>query len=278
MVTEVDATLTLRDRTVAITAERRHAEQAGLFTARGATVVSAPTMHTIDLSTDAVLRRHTESVIADPPDILVATTGFGMRLWFDAAASWGLLDRLLAALASTSAIARGPKARSALRQRDLDVAWQAPNESMDEVVAHLTARPDVASASVVVQLFDDADHPSSAALGAHVADLRLVTVYRWEPPLDPAPVHDLIDAIIAGQVDAVTFTSQPAVRFLVDLAGDRAAELVAACNDGRCLPVCIGPVCARAGDDVGITTMVWPDPYRLVPMVKLVEQELAAPT
>ena len=34
---------------------------------------------------------------------------------------------------------------------------------------------------------------------------------------------------------------------------------------------CVGPVCAEAGAELGITTMVWPEPFRLVPMLKLVE-------
>lgn len=267
-------TTTLDGRTVAVTAERRSEEQMSLLTARGATVVHAPTVHTVDLTGDEVLRAHTDAVIADPPDVVVATTGFGMRLWFDVAAEWGVEDRLLEALARSTVVARGPKARSACRQRGLHVAWTAPGESMPEVVEWVSAVGGIDSASVAVQLFDPEDHPTSARLRTVVGDLREIPVYRWELPSDTAPVHALVDAIVAGEVDAVTFTSQPAVRFLLDVAGGRADDVVAACNDGRVLPVCIGPVCAEAGVAAGITTMVWPEPFRLVPMVKLVAEVL----
>ena len=65
----------------------------------------------------------------------------------------------------------------------------------------------------------------------------------------------------AGTVDAVTFTSQPAVHHLFRIAEDagRADDLRAACNEAV-LPVCVGPVCADAALAEGITRPAWPDP------------------
>ena len=207
----------------------------------------------------------------------MATTGFGMRLWFEAADDWGLGDALVAALAETSVVARGPKAQSACRQRGLEVVWQAPRESMPELVAWLAQQPEVAGAHVVVQLFDPEDHPSTAALRAIAGQVTEVPVYRWRRPLDAAPAVALTRAIAAQEVDAVTFTSQPAVRFLVELADEAGVRdaMVGAFNDGSVLPVCVGPVCAAAGEDAGITTMVWPEPFRLAPMVRLATERMA---
>jgi uroporphyrinogen-III synthase len=268
----------LAGRTVAVTAERRAEEQAELFRKRGADVVIAPTVHTVDLSGDDGLRRITESVIAAPPDWVVATTGFGMRLWFEAADAWELGEALIAALATSRVVARGPKAQSACRQRGLEVVWRAPGESMPEVVTWLGAQEGVADASVAVQLFDPEDHPSTAELVAIAGTVTEVPVYRWRRPDDEAPIRDLARRIARREVDAVTFTSQPAVRFLLEVAAEEgvADELVAACNDGAVLPVCVGPVCAEPIAAAGIRTAVWPDPYRLVPMVKLAEERLAA--
>ncbi|HAS11859.1 MAG TPA: uroporphyrinogen-III synthase [Acidimicrobiaceae bacterium] len=268
----------LTGRTVAVTAERRAEEQAELFRKRGAEVVVATTVHTVDLTGDAALRATTEAVIADPPDWVVATTGFGMRLWFEAADAWDLGDPLIRALGTSKVVARGPKAQSACRQRGLDVMWRAPGESMPEVVAWLGAQDAIAGASVVVQLFDPEDHPSTAELVAMAAQVTEVPVYRWRRPDDEDPVRDLAHRIARRDVDAVTFTSQPAVRFLLEVAAEEGVldGLVAACNDGAVLPVCVGPVCAEPIAAAGIRTAVWPDPYRLVPMVKLAEERLAA--
>jgi uroporphyrinogen-III synthase len=268
----------LAGRTIAVTAERRAEEQAELFRKRGADVVVAPTVHTVDLSGDATLRATTESVIADPPDWVVATTGFGMRLWFEAADAWGLGEALIASLGTAAVVARGPKAQSACRQRGLEVRWRAPRESMPEVVAWLGQQDGIGDASVVVQLFDPEDHPSTAELTAMAGAVTEVPVYRWRRPDDEAPMRDLARRIARREVDAVTFTSQPAVRFLLEVAAEEgvADELVAACNDGTVLPVCVGPVCAEPIAAAGIRTAVWPEPFRLVPMVKLAAERLAA--
>ncbi|HSP04128.1 MAG TPA: GNAT family N-acetyltransferase [Acidimicrobiales bacterium] len=261
-----------------MTAERRAEDQAELFRKRGAEVLHAPTVHTVDLTGDAALRATTESVIADPPDWVVATTGFGMRLWFEAADAWDLGDALVGALGTGQVVARGAKAQSACRQRGLEVRWRAPGESMPEVVDWLAAQAGFGEASVVVQLFDPEDHPSTAELVAMAGRVTEVPVYRWRRPDDEGPMRDLTHRIARREVDAVTFTSQPAVRFLLEVAAEEgvADELVAACNDGAVLPVCVGPVCAEPIAAAGIRTAIWPDPYRLVPMVKLAEERLAA--
>ena len=266
----------LDGRTVAVTAERRHEEQARLFEKRGATVVHAPTMHTVDLSSDQALRDRTAAIIADPPDWTVATTGFGMRLWFEAADRWGLGDALGEALGRSGVVARGPKARSVCRQRGMDPAWTAPDESMPEVLAWLANQPGIADATVAVQLFDTADHPSTGELRSMARSVVDVPIYRWRLPDDRARVVELARRIVAREVDAVTFTSQPAVRFLHQIAGDAglADAMVEAFNDGSVVPACVGPVCAEAGAEVGISTMVWPEQFRLVPMVRLVEEVL----
>ncbi len=271
------ASPTLEGRTIAVTAERKGTEQSDLFRRRGAEVVHVPTMHTVDLTADDELRALTDRVIAAPPDWTVATTGFGMRLWFDAADDWGVGRQLVDALATTRVVARGPKAQSACRQRGLEVIWQAPDESMHEVVDWLRTQDGIGDDSLVVQLFDPEDHPTTAELAAIAGDVAAIPVYRWRMPDDVDSVRTLVGKIVEGSVDAVTFTSQPAVRFLFEIASEigRADAVVAACNDGRVLPVCIGPVCAEPLVDAGITTAVWPEPYRLVPMVKLTERILA---
>ena len=273
------SSLPTRPRVVGVTADRRWEEQASLLRKRGLEVLHGPSMRTLDLAGDARLRQVTAQLIASPPDWLVATTGMGMKQWFEAADGWGLRDDLLAALRSgpTTIVARGAKATSAVRQAGLDVAWRAPGESMAEVVDHLRhAGGELAAATVAVQLFDPDDHPATAEIRSLAADVVEVPVYRWLLPSDPGPAERLVRAAVAGELGAITFTSQPAVRFLFAIAERLGlhAELVRACNDGTVLPVCIGPVCAEAGDEVGLTTMVWPEPFRLPPMVRLVAERL----
>jgi len=264
----------LAGRRVGVTADRRWRAQADLLAQLGAEVVHGPTLRTVDLRHDGSLRRATDALVAAPPDYLVAATGQGMTLWLEAAAAWGMADGLLAALRSAVIVARGAKAHSALRRAGLAVAWRAPTETMEEVVAHL-AGEGIGAARVAVQLFDPAGHPSTAALAARCRDLVEVPVYRWVMPDDTGPAAALIDAACAGELDALTFTSQPAVHHLFRLADERSrgAELRAACNVAV-RAVCVGPVCAGAALSEGIARPVWPEPPRLAAMVRLVAAEL----
>ncbi len=264
---------------IGVTADRRSSEQAELFRRRGAEVLHGPTMVTVDLSAEEPLRAATAALVEEPPDYLVVTTGMGLRLWLEAAAGWGLLDGLTAALGAGTVVARGAKAASAARRAGLDVAWRASGETMDEVVDHLRADTSAARhrPRVALQLFDPSAHPSTEALRALARPLVEVPVYRWRLPEDVGPARTLIDAAIDGHLDAVTFTSQPAVRHLVRIAEDvgRREPLLAALN-GPVLCACIGPVCAAAAREVGIAEPRWPEPPRLPAMVRQVGQLLAA--
>jgi len=261
---------------VGITADRRWEEQARMFTDRGVDVVHAPTMRTIDLTADEALRTITSDLAVDPPDYLVVTTGMGMRRWLEAAAGWGLDTALLAGLAAnTRVIARGAKANSAARGANLDVWWRAPEETMQEIVDHLAAHDDVAESRIALQLFDPEGNPSTEILRAMAGELVEVPVYQWALPQDQGPAEELVRATIAGEVDAVTFTAQPAVHNLFRIAGGlHLRQQLAEAFNGGVVASCVGPVCASAATDEGITAPLWPDPPRLPAMVKQVTARL----
>jgi uroporphyrinogen-III synthase len=196
-------------------------------------------------------------------------------MWLEAAAGWGAGEALAGALGGARIVARGAKAASALRGAGFDVWWRAPDERMDQVVARLAEEP-LDGSRVAVQLFEPTDHPSTAAITELAGEVVEVPVYRWLLPVDQSPALALIDRAVDGRLDAVTFTSQPAVRHLFRIAegaglGER---LRAAFADGL-LAACVGPVCAEAALEEGITDPVWPDPNRLTMMVRQVTELLA---
>jgi uroporphyrinogen-III synthase len=103
----------LRGMTIGVTAERRAAQQIDLLTKRGGRVLHGPTLRVFSHDEDLALRAATADVIARPRDFLLASTGFGMRSWLAAAASWGMSNRLLDALRRARVASRGAKAASA---------------------------------------------------------------------------------------------------------------------------------------------------------------------
>ena len=259
---------------VGVTAARKVDEQIGLLERRGAAVEWAPALsldpNQID---DEQLRASTEEVLSRPVDMFLATTGIGMKSWFAAAERWGLLPGLLAALGSAEILARGPKSVGALRRQGLRELWAPESECFEDVLEHLRGRP-LTGLRIVVQ-----EHGQSLSMVAHAlrrqgADVTTVTVYRVEAAADLEPMFKLIDLVADRALDAVTFTSAPAVAALMDAAGPtgRRDELIGAFQ-ADVVASCVGPVTAAAFEMWGVPT-IFPDRSRLAAMVKQLETEL----
>jgi uroporphyrinogen-III synthase len=107
--------LPLSGFTVGVTAARRAEELIALLERRGAKCVHAPSIRLVPLADDTELLAATRSCLQAPPDFVVATTGVGFRGWVEASEGWGLADPLLAVLGQARLLARGPKARGAIR-------------------------------------------------------------------------------------------------------------------------------------------------------------------
>ncbi|MCO8274259.1 uroporphyrinogen-III synthase [Actinoplanes sp. TRM 88003] len=257
--------------TVAVTAERRRDEMAALLTRRGARVVTASAISIVPLADDDALHAATEACIGLAPDLVVATTGFGFRGWLEAAEGWGLAERLREVLGRARIIARGPKPCGAIRAAGLTEDWAAPTESTDEILERLLAEG-VAGQRIVVQEHGEPQTEFVAALRGAGAAVVEVPVYRWVLPSDLGPVRRLVDQIAAGQIDAVTFTSAPAVKAFLQVAGESEAVVLERLAGGT-LAACVGPVTAAPLAEKGVP-FVMPERYRLGALIKTLTDEL----
>ncbi|MEY9212068.1 uroporphyrinogen-III synthase [Thermobifida halotolerans] len=253
--------------TVAVTAARRAEELSALLRRRGAQVVSAPALRIVPLSDDAQLMEVSSALVAEPADVVVATTGIGFRGWVEACETWGLAEALLRSVRSARVLARGPKAKGAVRAAGLTEEWSPPSESSAEVLDYLLERG-VEGLRVAVQLHGEPLPDFCAALRMAGADVVEVPVYRWTAPENVAALDRLVESVIGGGVDAVTFTSAPAAAGLVERArltgeGDR---LLAALR-GEVMAVCVGPVTAGPLMACDVPTD-WPARARIGALVK----------
>jgi uroporphyrinogen-III synthase len=269
-----DETGPLAGYTVGITAERRREELATALERRGATVISGPAIAIVPLADDRELRAATERCLQAPLDIVVGTTGVGFRGWLEAAAGWGLGEPLTSAISRSTLLARGPKVRGAIRAAGLREAWSPESESSAEVLEHLRADFELAGKRIAVQLHGDPLTDFLQTLRQAGAEVIEVPVYRWLPPADPAPLHRLIEAVVAGDVDAVAFTSAPAAASFLATAGQQGqAEAVRAALRGPVLAACVGPVTAAPLVQAGIP-VIQPDRSRLGALVKEIAEQL----
>ncbi|SUA72931.1 bifunctional uroporphyrinogen-III synthetase/response regulator domain protein [Nocardia otitidiscaviarum] len=276
--TELDSPTPLAGFTIGITAARRSEELATLLQRRGANIVTAPAIRIIPLSDDTELERVTRQLVAEPPQIAVATTGIGFRGWMEAAEGWGLAEELRETLSATRMLARGPKAKGAIRAAELREEWSPASESSAEVLDHLLAQG-VEGVRIAVQLHGATTEWEPVPDFCEVlrmagADVVPVPVYRWIPPEDRTPMDRLIEAIVTSGLDCVTFTSAPAVASLLMRAKETGLlEAVLHALRGRVLAACVGPITAAPLEELGVPTSM-PGRARLGALARHVAEEL----
>lgn len=243
--------------TVVIAVDRRSSELATALERHGATVRRAPALTIVPHIDDEALIAATRSLIAAPPEVVVATTGVGFRGWMEAADEAGLLDALHAAMASAQIVARGPKARGAIQQAGLTADWVAESETSGELGEFLLAEG-LAGRRVAVQHHGSGADGLDELFTAAGADVVSLTVYRWGPPPDPAVVVKSVQATAQGEVDAVLFTSAPgAAEWLATAAREAALPaIVERAATGRLLLAAVGPITAAPLVNVGIEPLI----------------------
>ena len=242
---------------------------------QGATALRCPlvSIHDVEDATPVVdwIRRF----IADPPDDLIVMTGEGLGRLVGFAARAGLEQEFVAALSRVRKITRGPKPVRRLRELGLksDVAAKSPTTA--GVIATL-ADDGLAGRRVAIQLYPGATGELIDFLGRAGAVADPVLCYVYGSRSDDAAVLDAIDAMAAGRVDLITFTSSPQVRRLVDVAQAHRREAALRDALARTTIVAVGPVVARAIEAAGGKVSIAPaESFHLKPMVTAIVAALS---
>ncbi|WAL64833.1 uroporphyrinogen-III synthase [Amycolatopsis cynarae] len=260
---------------VGITAARRADELGALLVRKGAVVRYGPAIRIVPLADDTELHAATARLLDEPVDAVVATTGIGFRGWVEAAEGWGLGEELLARLGKATLLARGPKARGAIRAAGLSEQYSPASESSAELLQHLL-RSGVDGMRIAVQLHGEPLPYFVDSLRDAGAEVIEVPVYRWVGPADPGPLDRLLDAVLDGAIDALPFTSAPAAASTLAMARrtGRQAALVDALTH-RVLVACVGPITAAPLAALGIPT-VQPERARIGALARTVAEALVA--
>jgi uroporphyrinogen-III synthase len=214
---------------------------------------------------------------------VVVATAEGLDRWV-AGARRARAD-VLQLLSGTNVAARGAKATGACRRHGVASVLTSPTErgvdlarlvvGLTEAGEHVAVVADGSGSPRVVEAL------RSAALAVHV-----VRPYRWVVPTpagptpDPArsvPAAELLRALCAGELDAMAFTSPPAVDGLFAVAASAGIETTvhAALTGGgvrRVTVAAIGPATAEALERRGIGVGMCP----LQPRIPALASVLAA--
>ncbi|MEV7648387.1 uroporphyrinogen-III synthase [Arthrobacter sp. NPDC089319] len=259
---------------IGVTSDRRSADLISALERRGAAVLHAPALKIAPVSEDMPLLADTEAILGERPEIVLITTAYGMRRWSEAADAAGLGEDLADLLEDAKIFVRGPKARGAVRAAGLNDAGISADERTSTLVDMLL-EGNVRGMTIAVQLHGYTDNRQLQRLRDAGARVLTVTPYRWvKPEGSDIRLGKLIEAVISRQLDAVTFTSAPAVDALLSSAHELGLydSLVEACN-GDVVAAAVGPVTAQPLLDAGIHPIM-PERYRMGALVRLVVEQL----
>ena len=257
------------DRTIALPESRQLDVLAALFERRGACVRRCPLVSIHDTPDQTAVVAWIRSFVADTACTdLVILTGEGITRLIQAAERAELGAALLEKLHATRLIVRGPKPGRALKHWGLAPSIQATEPTSAGIIATLAALPDRAARIGVVLYGTEPNAPLQDAIRTQGSTPVPVAPYIYAREAETEAVIALIDELAAGQIDALTFTSQPQYQRLASVAKthDREAALIEGLRRTRV--AAIGPVMAAALAEHSVRVDVMPeDRYFMKPLV-----------
>jgi uroporphyrinogen-III synthase len=231
----------------------------------GGTPVVAPSVR--EVARDAETAAFVGQLASGRFGAVVFQTGAGAAAIFRDAERQGRLDDVLATLRAATVVCRGPKPTAVVRRYGLepDIVPRKPFTTTEMIEA--LEPVDLAGREVALVHYGERNTALSDALRARGAKLDEVCPYEWALPEDTGPLEALVRDP-ASQLDAIVFTSQIQVRnlFAVAAAAGLAPALTAALS-GDIIVAAVGPVCADALKQAGVTPDVQPAEPKMGPLL-----------
>ena len=251
-------TAPLHDRTIALAEGRQLEELAQMLEKEGATVLRCPMLSILDAPDPGPVLAWLRELTAGAFGYVILLTGEGLRRLLALAERHGLRDAVIAAIAATRTVTRGPKPARALKEIGLAPNLVAEAPTTEGVIATLRAQP-LRGQTVGVQLYSASNPPLADFLREAGAAARTVLPYVYAPAADAEHVAGLIGRMTDGGVDALVFTSAPQVDRLYDVAAERGLEAALKQGLERVRVAAVGPVVADNLHRRGVRVDICPE-------------------
>lgn len=261
----------LRGKTVAVPENRQLGVLVALLRNRGAEVLEVPLVSILDAPDPQPVLAWLRRFIERAPDYFVLLTGEGLTRLLDLAARHELDADFVQALTTTRKVCRGPKPERVLKTLGLKADVPALAPTTEGVIASLEAHA-LAHKRVAVQLYgEEPNLRLTGWLAGRGAVVDAVAPYVYAGAEDEAKVLAFIQALHRAEVDAVTFTSQPQYKRLLDVARSHGVEEVLHEGLQRTMIAAVGPLVAAQLQSAGLTVSAMPERmYFMKPLVSAI--------
>ncbi|HEY6337522.1 MAG TPA: uroporphyrinogen-III synthase [Candidatus Sulfotelmatobacter sp.] len=201
---------------------RRAREMGKLITNLGGVAIVASSVKEVPLESNEEALEFARKLAAGQVDMVIFTTGVGVRALASAVESVCPREQLARYLNSVVVVARGPKPTAALRELGVRVSLPVPEpNTWRDLLATLDqnrATFPVAGRKIAVQEYGVTNPELCAGLEARGAMLTTVNVYQWALPDDLSPLQNAVESIISGKVHVLLVASSVQIRHLFRVA------------------------------------------------------------
>lgn len=266
----------LTGKQIALLEGRMHSELADLVRRHGGTPRSVPALREVARDSQAEVATFLTRLQSGALQVVVCLTGVGVAALCREAEALGRLPALVEALRQVTVVCRGPKPLAVLRRHAIPVHLQAQEPYTTPDLLDAMAGLDLAGQGVALLHYGERNAALSEALQARGAQLEELCLYEWRLPEDLTLLQQLVKDLVAGQLDAIAFTTQVHARHLWQIATDMglASQLTQALTQ-HCVVAAVGPTCAAALTAFGVTAQVVPSNPKMGPMVLALEAYFA---
>jgi uroporphyrinogen-III synthase len=255
----------LRGARVGLFESRLSHELAELVRRLGGTPVVAPAVREVPHQPETAA--FLDALLTRRFSVIVFLTGAAAKAVLREAYARGHLVDAVAAIRQATVVCRGPKPTAVVRSYGLqpDILPEKPFTTKELLTA--MASLELSGRDVAVVHYGERNVAFSDALRGRGAKLVDACPYEWALPENTTPLRALVGDL-AGQVDAVAFTSQIQVRNLFAVAAEMGVgERLAAALNTDVIVAAVGPVCADALKQVGVTPDVQPADPKMGPLL-----------
>lgn len=242
---------------------------------RGQAHVS-PSMREVPLEDNKEAVDFAHRLITGQIDVVIFMTGVGFRHLLDLVEHHVDRKRFLDALSDITTIARGPKPVAAMKQVGLTPTHRVPEpNTWREVLATIDTKMAIANQNIGLQEYGKTNASLIAGLEARGAQVTRVRVYRWDLPLDVAPLEENVRALGRRERDVVLFTSAQQVTNVLAVAERLDLSDALRRGLGGAVVVSIGPTTSEMLRDLGLPVDLEPEHSKMGQMVAAAAAESA---
>lgn len=279
--------MSLRGITVAVTSSRRASELADIVRKFGGIPYIAPTIgikNNSELNSEC--NHFIETISNESMHFFIFMTGVGVFNLFQNLQKLHKLNTVVEKLQDTIVIARSNKPKMELRKFGIKTNF-VPNINTIDGILNLLKRFDVKNKNIGIlwhgdssssfkkklvslgaNVFDFSSYSYSARLEQTNASMLEEMGYDYVAP-DEEKIKMLIEDIMKGTVDSITFTSPPAVKEFFEFAKrNNKINLLKDKLNSQVLVVSVGPSTSKMLARFYVLADIMPTTYRMGPMIK----------